>query len=440
MNLRLRVVGGPDIGRTFEFVDRVRLLAGRAPDAHVRVQRDAAFSRHHYIIELDGDRACVRDLASRHGTFVNGLRVDEADLHPGDEIKGGGTTVRVEVIGNDVVGVDTILEAPSWRPAGAGNGNELQPVQCDQCGAAAPGERPRRPEEDVVYFCPRCQTDLLDRPMLPDGYRMIRELGRGSMGAVYLAHAEHLGTHRAIKQILPKVAMTREARRAFVREASVQARLDHPNIVQCYDCTEPLRGRFSTIMEFVDGVSADKLAPPGTPLSADTAVAIVVQALEGLAFAHKHGIVHRDIKDANLLVRRGARGELEVKLADFGLAKSYQDAGASGFTRTGTLGGTGAYMPKEQLTEFKYVRPPSDIFAMGATLYRLLTGVAPRDFSGGAHWVIVVLEQSIVPLCERNPALPRRLGAVVDRAMAPEADDRFQSADEMRAALLASIA
>jgi pSer/pThr/pTyr-binding forkhead associated (FHA) protein len=440
VKLCLRIVSGPDQGRAFEFADRDRLLAGRAPDAHVCVQRDAAFSRHHYLIEIGDGRVWVRDLRSRHGTWLNGRRIDEAEVWAGDEIKGGETTLRVETIGEAARPVDTIVEPSAWRPpAITADPGALEPVVCEQCRAQAPGERPRPIEDDVVYFCARCQAELLDRPFLPEGYRLVRELGRGSMGAVYAAFAEHLGVVRAIKQILPKAAMTRDARRAFVREASVQARLDHPNIVQCHDCTEPVRGRFSTIMEFVDGVGADKLVKPGAPLDPPAAVEIVAQALEGLAFAHRQGVVHRDIKDGNLLVRRGARGEIEAKLADFGLAKSFVDAGASGFTHTGSLGGTSAYMPREQLTDYKYVKPPSDIFAMGATLYRLLTGELPRDFTGDAHWVIVVLEQPIVPVCQRNRAIPRRLGDVVDRAMATDPADRFPSAEEMRQALRSAM-
>src|SRR5205823_6526037 len=110
-------------------------------------------------------------------------------------------------------------------------------------------------------------------------------------------------------------------------------------------------------------------------------VAIGCQALDGLAHAHAKQIVHRDIKEANLMLLRGST--LTVKVADFGLAKNFHKSGASGMTADGALGGTLAYMPKEQLLDFKYVKPPADIYALGATLYRLLTGEYPRDYKDG---------------------------------------------------------
>jgi serine/threonine protein kinase len=148
--------------------------------------------------------------------------------------------------------------------------------------------------------------------------------------------------------------------------------------------------------------------------------------------------VHRDIKEANLMLI-GAGASLVVKVADFGLAKNFQEAGASGVTGDGALGGTLPYMPKEQLLDFKYVKPPADIYALGATMYRLLTGCFPRDFREGENWIRVALEAPVVAVRARESGrtVPAALSKIVERALEPDVKQRFQSADEMRRALQA---
>jgi serine/threonine protein kinase len=174
-------------------------------------------------------------------------------------------------------------------------------------------------------------------------------------------------------------------------------------------------------------------------VSPGVAIAIGCQALDGLAHAHARQIVHRDVKEANLmLVERGAA--LVVKVADFGLAKNFHESGASGITHDGALGGTLAYMPREQLLDFKYVKPPADLYALGATLYRLLTREYPRDYRDGDNWVRVSLEKPIVPLRQRAAGrqLPQSLCAVIEKALETDANRRYRNADEMRAALAAA--
>jgi serine/threonine protein kinase len=146
--------------------------------------------------------------------------------------------------------------------------------------------------------------------------------------------------------------------------------------------------------------------------------------------------VHRDIKETNLMLAP-AGDRFVVKVADFGLAKNFQESGASGMTGDGALGGTLPYMPREQLLDFRYVKPPADVHALGATLYRLLTGLFPRDFLPGENWVLVAMEKPVVPLRDREHgrSLPPALCQVVERALEPELAKRFQTASEMRRAL-----
>src|SRR5262249_51474685 len=131
-------------------------------------------------------------------------------------------------------------------------------VRCLRCGATAPNELPRSRAEQMAYFCDTCQVALLDEPKLLPGYQVVKELGRGGVGAVYLAVHPVLGK-RAIKMILPRAAMSQKVRDMFLREAASQAMLDHPRVVRVHDFQEAARGIFCMVMEYVDGASADSL-------------------------------------------------------------------------------------------------------------------------------------------------------------------------------------
>jgi len=432
---RIHVTSGAAIGRVLELEGPQSVVVGRGADAHLCVAADTALSRNHVRLELAPPRFTARDLESRHGTFVNGRRQTEAELRDGDQIQVGETVLRVELL-HDEVAPTMPAPQPTARGWSSPAHGRLIAVRC-RCGAIAAHEPARAGEDDVVYLCESCQERFAIAPVLPPGYQMIRTLGRGAMGCVYLARHEGDGVDRAIKQILPKAAMSAQMRAMFLREAAVQAKLDHPNIVRVYELAEPTPGSFSIVMEYVEGQSADMLIKGGRTVEPALVVDIACQALAGLAYAHARQIVHRDIKEANLMLIGNAGDKLVVKVADFGLAKNFQEAGASGMTNDGALGGTLPYMPKEQLLDFKYVKPPADIYALGATMYRLLTGCFPRDYREGENWVLMSLEQPIVPLRQREAgrALPAALCKVIEQALEPDVKQRFQTAEAMRRAL-----
>jgi serine/threonine protein kinase len=161
---------------------------------------------------------------------------------------------------------------------------------------------------------------------------------------------------------------------------------------------------------------------------------IMLQALEGLAFAHSKGVVHRDLKPSNILLS-GTPAQPAAKLADMGLAKNFDKAGFSGMTVTGAFAGTPFYMPKEQLTNFKYVKPVTDVWSVGATFYNMLSGETPRDFPRGCDPMEVILRGEIVPMSRRGPSIPRGLAAILDKAILSSPKERFQDAAEMLAAM-----
>jgi serine/threonine protein kinase len=187
-------------------------------------------------------------------------------------------------------------------------------------------------------------------------------------------------------------------------------------------------------MEYCAGGSlAGALHARAAPLETAAAVRLALQALDGLSFAHEKGFIHRDIKPENILLADAAMNV--VKLTDFGLAKSFQQAGLSGMTATGFAAGTLQFMPREQLTNFRLLRPASDVWSMGATLYYMLTLRYARDFAAGKDPLAIVLGGGVVPIRDRDPRVPSALAEVVDRAVDDDLNRRYVSATEFRDAL-----
>jgi len=219
----------------------------------------------------------------------------------------------------------------------------------------------------------------------------------------------------------------------FDREIAVTGSLRHPHIVTMY--AHGSQGdTFYFAMDYCAGgsLSAALLARQ-KPLDLDVAMRIAQQSLDGLSFAHEQGFIHRDIKPENILL---TDAEMSVaKLTDFGLAKSFQQAGLSGMTATGFAAGTLQFMPREQLTNFRLLRPASDVWSMGATVYYMLTLRYVRDFQAAKDPLAVVLGGNVVPIRDRKPQISAALAEVVDRAVDDDLNRRYSSAPEFRDAL-----
>jgi serine/threonine protein kinase len=311
-------------------------------------------------------------------------------------------------------------------------------LTCNRCGARAL-DQPRTPDAaDFAFVCKPCRAALVDAPPAVPGFRELKLIKAGGMGAVYRAIDDEGGREVALKIILPTTAMDRDVRARFVREASIQRKLRHPRIVQVYKVLQEVRPAiFCMAMELIDGCDAGRLIADG-PLPWRKAAALVVQALEGLGYAHDEGIVHRDIKAANILIGRGADGNEGVRLTDFGLAKNFQAASLS-LTKGDEVGGTLDYLSPEQIRDFRNARPPSDVYSMGALLYHLTTREFPHDGKGPLQLISAIMTGAIVPIRERNPEIPEELAIVVEHALEKDAAKRFQSAGELRGAILAAV-
>ena len=435
MRVTLRVISGPQMGRVFTFDQHDTFMIGRSEDSHFCLPQDRFFSRHHCILEIAPPQCFLRDLTSLNGTYVNGYRVETAHLKNGDRIQGGETILEVEVSTEQ-----TGQEVSSSNPTPdnfAVTTPSLITIMCLNCGIPASAEA-SRPDAKMSYVCDNCREELKKNPQPIPNYEMIRILGQGGMGSVMLARSQKDGRAVAIKTLLPEVAVSEQSLKRFMREIEVAASLQHPHIVS-YIEHGTHNGVVYLVTEFVGGMDASKLAKlRGGKLNYQEVVKIIGQTLEALDFAHAQGFVHRDIKEQNILVD-GNFPNYNSKLTDFGLAKSFRQAGMSGVTMVGDVAGTIAYMPPEQVRDFKEVRPPSDIYACGMTAYSLLTGTHALDISpraGIAETVKAIFEKPIIPILQRMPDVPHRVAAVIETAVAKEVELRWRTAGEMREALL----
>ena len=430
MRVTLRVLAGPYTGREFTFDQHDTFLIGRADTAHLYLPEDRFFSRHHCLLEIAPPRCFLRDLGSTNGTFVNGQKVSEAFLRSGDRIQGGQTVLEVEVQAEQPATINS-FEAPTLtRPT-------VVMVECANCGRREQTEASDA-NEKMSFVCEDCREELKRQPQPVPGYESIKLLGRGGMGCVMLARDEKTGRQVAIKTLLPEVAVTEVSLRRFMREIQVAAALEHPNIVRFIE-SGTNNGAVYLVTEYVEGSDAARLADAqGGRLPYREAIDIVSQALDALAYAHGKGYIHRDIKESNILIS-GTAPNFTAKLTDFGLAKSFTQSGMSGITMAGDMAGTFAYMPPEQIRDFRNVRPTSDIYAIGMTAYSLLAGDTALDL--GPHndiagTVKAIFEGKIIPLRQRAPEVPERVAEVIERALAKDPVDRWQSAAAMRTALM----
>src|ERR687884_1702842 len=265
---------------------------------------------------------------------------------------------------------------------------------------------------------------LIDRVF--DGrYRVVRKLGTGGMANVYLAEDQELGRRVAIKMLDERHAQDEQFVERFRREAKNAAGLSHPNIVSIYDRGEA-EGTYYIAMEYLEGRSLKELILSRGPAPARVAIDYTRQILGALRFAHRNGIVHRDIKPHNVLVDSEGR----LKVTDFGIAR----AGASQMTEAGSIVGTAQYLSPEQ-AKGAPVDQTSDLYSVGVLLYELLTGVVP--FSGDTPVEIAMKHLSSVPEppSAKRAEIPRELDLIVMRALAKDPSERYQTADEMDADL-----
>ena len=264
-------------------------------------------------------------------------------------------------------------------------------------------------------------------------YRILELLGTGGMGQVYLADDTRLQRQVALKVLSGDVALDPDRRERFEREARAAAALNHPNIVTIHSVEEADGVPFLTL-ELIDGQTLEQLIPPeGLPL--DRVLDLAIPLADAVGAAHQRGITHRDLKPANVMLTRDGR----LKVLDFGLAKLKEEARlaaeagmpTAALTSEGRIVGTVAYMSPEQ-AEGKSVDQRSDVFSLGVVLYEMATG--GRPFKGDTHMSILssIIKDTPTPIAEVRRGLPRELSKIVNRCLAKDVEDRYQTAKDLR--------
>jgi serine/threonine-protein kinase len=399
----LEVRLGPGQGRRFPFDRHGTFLVGRAPEAHLCLADDRRVSLYHCLIEVNPPECFLTDLGSHNGTTVNGTLVRERLLQDGDVIGVGGTEIAVVIVN-------------TAQPAGMAPG--------DVPTATYRGRQSEREGTAAEIAAPESVA----------GYEIVRQIGKGGMGVVYEATRKGTGQRVAPKLLIPSREITDRAVRFFLREASTLSQLKHKRIVRFHELG--MAGKqFFLAMEYVETIDVRQfLADRAPPVRAEYYCGIACQVLDALRYAHAQGVVHRDVKPSNVLVSQAGR-KLRTKLADFGLAKHFQNAGFSEFTRDGERRGTLPFMPPEQVIDSRYAQPAADIYSTGATLYYYLADRYAYDFAQSSSALATVLEQDPIPLASVRPDLPTGLAEVVHKALAKDPAHRFSSAEEMYRAL-----
>ena len=453
----LRIVAGPETGKAFLFQEPDCFLIGRAENAHFRLaEADPHISRNHCLLEICPPNVYLRDLQSTNGTFVDGSSVSEARLQDGSRVGLGTTVMQVQLRGF------ATREGASGEPVARAHDGQMalaakqrrgsaRTAICLSCGDASPETPGLGPEwERCLYLCDQCAAASPNevQPERIGNYRLLSELGRGGMGVVYKARHEVSGRLVAAKKLLPVTVTGQRASELFQREIAVLKTLSHSHIVRLLD--QKSEGHDSYfISEYLEGGDLNHIVADvrRAPLSIGESCMYICQILSGLEWAHQMGYVHRDVKPANILLGRGPHEKHVAKLADFGLAKSFTEAGASFMTHRGEAAGTLVYMAPEQILNYRYVKPPADLYSTGVSLYYLLTGRLPFDVASALDRVLgkpfakpkdeirVVLEDDPIPIRNQRSEIPEDIARVVDWSIRKREGERFQSAGEMKTAI-----
>lgn len=455
MQVVLEVIDGTQAGKRFAFDRHNTFMVGRGERAHFRIPDDRYFSRHHFMIEVSPPRCFLRDLGSTNGTYVNRQKVRQAHLNDGDVIHGGRTQIRVRIEGAEPAvpplpaGEASPQPGPSMTTLpidGAAPPDRPGGLRCTVCGKPAAealvGEL--ADTRIIAYACPECHEKHRDEQHPVPNYEVLGVAGRGSLGPVYKARRISSGKLVALKVIPEQMASDPQAVRLFLRQMRLGAGLRHPNIAPVVEMGQA-GAELWVATEFVDGLDAARLAEHlGGRLPVADAAGIVAQVLDALDYAHRLNLVHRDVKPTNIMVS-GEPGGYRAWLSDFGLIRNMDEAGLSGITREGQCRGTVPFMPPEQVLESRFAKPAGDVYAAGATLYWLLTGQYAYDFEARdargevKDPFLVILEDPIVPLRQRDPGVPEPVARVIQSALAREPDDRPETAAEMAGALRGAI-
>ena len=298
---------------------------------------------------------------------------------------------------------------------------------CPTCGTEYPLSERFCPRDGTALRATAAGSDLMGT-VVADRYHIIKKLGEGGMGTVYLAEHVKMGRKSALKVMNPGTNQDADAIARFNREAANASRLNHPNICAIYDFGETPDGLIYLAMEFIEGQSLTSLIEKNGALPPARAASIIHQSADALQVAHDAGIVHRDLKPDNIMIAKNRDGSDLAKVVDFGIAKAHS-SDAQKVTKTGLVVGTPEYMSPEQLSGDK-LDGRSDIYSLALVAFNCLTGKLPFAGESAQEAMIARLIEQPKTLAEMKPdvAWPAEVQAVMDKALTRDATERYQSA------------
>ena len=413
----------------------------------------------------------------------NGTVVEENDVPDGGPVSGA--AVDPQAVLSVIAGSEEEMKpesvvgsTPKEEPDVSDEESEYLSVSqgeqkiCGVCGNMFP---PSSPDDTLCMECRQDREKMLgailaaviggalkQEPSGPapiKGFDKIALLGRGGMGEVWKVKEQSSGKLYALKTLLPKAAMDEKAKALFLREAKLSEYLDHKNVIRTYQ-TGSSNGTLFILMDLCEGGSADDLMKlHGGTLPLPLATYIMLQVLEGLDYVHHvdveaeirkrgvfgtkksmhaKGLVHRDLKPGNIFL--SDRGDHPTaKVADFGMAKAFQAAGFSTLSDDKAVKGTIPFMPRQQAIDCRYAKPEVDVWAAAASYYHMLTGEFPKNFRAGQNMWLAIVSEPVVPIRERDPAIPEKIAMVIDRALRENPEIGCKSAAVLRDDLIRAL-
>ncbi len=308
---------------------------------------------------------------------------------------------------------------------------------CPTCGTEYPANERFCPRDGTALRLQEGGADLVGS-IIAERYHVIRKLGEGGMGQVYLAEHVKMGRRSAVKVMNPGMVNDADAIARFNREAANASRINHPHVAGIYDFGETADGLIFLAMEYVEGESLTSVVEANGALPVMRAADIALQSAEALSVAHDMGIVHRDLKPDNIMIAKNRDGSDCVKVVDFGIAKA-GDSASQKVTRTGLVVGTPEYMSPEQLAGDK-LDGRSDIYSLGLVAFHMLTGKLPFPGETAQESMIMRLTDNPKRLGEmRAVAWPEEVEEVMRKVLQKDAPNRYQHAVDFGRALYAAI-
>jgi len=304
-------------------------------------------------------------------------------------------------------------------------------MRCNECGKSNPPE---------AKFCGKCGTPLASAVLKPgdivaDRYRVVAAIGRGAMGTVYRAEHVQISKVMAIKLLHPELQQNPENVARFHREAESASRLNHPNTVHVFDFGRTKAGSLYLVMEYVDGDDLAKVLDKDGPMAFGRVAYLCAQVAGSVEDAHAAGIVHRDLKPENIVITEGRDGET-AKVLDFGLAKLFEGTVEAQVTSAGTIVGTPYYMSPEQI-QGQELDGRSDVYAIGAIMYECVVGKPPFEAPNPVGVLSKHLSEEPLRPSARSPlSVPTEADAIILRCLEKDPDSRYQTAEEVRQALI----